>query len=161
MLAATSFTSALLLLPVSEWRRPARLLAGAAGAIVFAAAVVWSPDPFDEFVAQRYKQDRIVWKEEGIESTAVVHESPGRDLILTVNGNHQASTDASTAYVHRRIGHLPMALHPNPQTALVIGRGRGATAGAVGLHRADRGILELARPVPQGARLVEPLNSGA
>src|SRR6266849_988069 len=38
--AATSFTSALMLLPVSEWRRPARLLAGAAGAIVFAAAVV-------------------------------------------------------------------------------------------------------------------------
>ena len=27
--------------------------------------------------------------------------------------NFQASTDASTAYVHRRIGHLPMAIHPD------------------------------------------------
>src|SRR5262249_31656292 len=124
ILAAIGGASAMVLLSVSEWRRPARVLAGALGAIAFAAAVFWSPDPFDEFVAQRYRNDRIVWKQEGIDSTAVVHESPNRDLILTVNGNHQASTDGSTAYVHRRIGHLPMALHPNPRTALVIGLGR-------------------------------------
>jgi spermidine synthase len=160
ILAATSFTSALMLLTVSEWRGPARLLAGAAGAVVFAAAVVWSPDPFDEFVAQRYRQDRIVWKDEGIESTAVVHESPGRDLILTVNGNHQASTDGSTTYVHRRIGHLPMALHPNPRTALVIGLGGGATAGAVSLHGGEVDIVELAGSVVRGARFFDSINYG-
>jgi len=160
LLASTSFASAVTLLTVSEWRWPARLLSGAAGAIVFAAAVVWSPDPFDEFVAQRYTQDRIVWKDEGIESTAVVHESPGHDLILTVNGNHQASTDGSTAYVHRRIGHLPMALHPNPRTALVIGLGGGATAGAVSLHAADVDIVELAGSVVRGARFFESINYG-
>jgi spermidine synthase len=160
ILAATSFTSALVLLTVSEWRGPARLLAGAAGAAVFAAAVVWSPDPFDEFVAQRYRQDRIVWKDEGIESTAVVHESPGGDLILTVNGNHQASTDGSTTYVHRRIGHLPMALHPNPHTALVIGLGGGATAGAVSLHGGDVDIVELAGSVVRGARFFDSINYG-
>jgi spermidine synthase len=148
------------LLAVSEWSGRARLVAGAAGAAVFAGAVLWSPDPFDEFVAQRYRQDRIVWKEEGIESTAVVHESPGRDMILTVNGNHQASTDASTTYEHRRIGHLPMALHPNPLTALVIGLGGGATAGAVSLHAPYVDIVELAGSVVRGARFFESINYG-
>jgi spermidine synthase len=160
LLAATSVASAMLLLSVSEWRRPARLLAGAIGAVVFAAAVFWSPDPFDEFVAQRYRSDRIVWKEEGIESTVVVHASPGGDRILTVNGNHQASTDGSTTYVHRRIGHLPMALHPNPHTALVIGLGGGATAGAVSVHGADVDIVELAGSVVRGARFFDTINYG-
>jgi spermidine synthase len=160
ILAATSVASALLLLAVAEWRRSIRLLAGAAGAIVFATAVVASPDPFDEFVAQRYRSDRIVWKQEGVESTAVVHESPGGDRILTVNGNHQASTDASTTYVHRRIGHLPMALHPNPNTALVIGLGGGATAGAVSLHAPDVDIVELAASVVRGARFFDSINYG-
>ena len=42
----------------------------------------------DEFIAQRYANDRIISKEEGIESTVVVHQSPDGHLILTVNGNH-------------------------------------------------------------------------
>jgi len=158
LLAAVSFASGLVLLAVCEWRRPARLVAGAVGVVVFAGAVAWSPDPFDEFVAQRYRDDRMIWKDEGIESTVVVHETPTRDRILTVNGNHQASTDGTTTYVHRRIGHLPMALHPNAQTALVIGLGGGATAGAVSLHASDVDIVELAGSVVRGARFFESIN---
>jgi spermidine synthase len=100
----------------------------------------------------------MIWKDEGIESTVVVHETPTRDRILTVNGNHQASTDGTTTYVHRRIGHLPMALHPNAQTALVIGLGGGATAGAVSLHGSDVDIVELAGSVVRGARFFESIN---
>jgi spermidine synthase len=160
ILAAIAFASALTLLAASEWRWPARLGAAAATVLVFAGAVAWSADPFDEFVAQRYARDRIIWKEEGIEATAVVHQSPDGHLILTVNGNHQASTDESTTYVHRRIGHLPMALHPNPHTALVIGLGGGATAGAVSLHGSDVDIVELAGSVARGARFFGSINYG-
>ena len=160
LLTSVTFASALMLLAVSEWRRPVRLAAGAAAALAFAAAVAGSPDPFDEFVAQRYAQDRIIWKEEGIESTAIVHESPSGDRILTVNGNHQASTDGTTTYVHRRIGHLPMALHPNARAALVIGLGGGATAGAVSVHGADVDIVELAGSVARAARFFDAINYG-
>jgi spermidine synthase len=160
LLASSAFASALALLAVSEWRRPARLVAAAAVTVVFGGAVLWSADPFDEFVAQRYAQDRIIWKEEGIESTVVVHKAPDGHLILTVNGNHQASTDESTSYVHRRIGHLPMALHPNPHTALVIGLGGGATAGAVSVHGSDVDIVELAGSVVRGARFFGSINYG-
>jgi len=158
LLAALAFVSALALLAVSEWRWRARMIAGTAAALVFAGAIAWSADPFDEFVAQRYPQDRIISKEEGIESTVVVHESPDKHLILTVNGNHQASNDESTTYVHRRIGHLPMALHPNPHDALVIGLGGGATAGAVSIHGSNVDIVELAGSVVRAARFFGPIN---
>ena len=41
----------------------------------------------------RYPGQRIVWQEEGVEATVVVHERRG-ELSLTVNGNHEASTGA-------------------------------------------------------------------
>src|SRR5207245_7411909 len=44
ILAATSFASAVMLLAVSEWSGRSRLVAGAAGAAVLAAAVLGSPD---------------------------------------------------------------------------------------------------------------------
>jgi len=79
---------------------------------------------------------------------------------MTVNGNHQASTDSPTAYVHRRIGLLPMALHPNPGSALVIGLGGGATAGAVSLFNTQVDVVELAGSVVRGAGFLESINYG-
>jgi hypothetical protein len=102
-------------------------------------------------LAVRFPGERIVWRDEGVEATVVVHQSPGGDRSLTINGNHQASTDAGTTYVHRRIGHLPMALHPDPRTVLVIGLGGGATAGAVSVHGPSVEIVELSGSVVRAA----------
>jgi hypothetical protein len=74
--------------------------------VIFGAAVWLSPDAFVQFVAQRYRRQEIVWREEGVEATVVVHKAADNVLSLTVNGNHQTSTDGVTTYVHRRIGHL-------------------------------------------------------
>ena len=139
---------------------PTRVALGAIAAGAFAAIVVASPDPFRQFIDYRFRGDRIVWREEGVEATVVVHESPSHDLSMTVNGNHQAGTDAATAYIHRRIGHLPMAIHPDPRTALVIGLGGGATAGAVSVHGASVDVVELAAPVVRAARLFAAINYG-
>src|SRR5439155_15445100 len=160
VLAALTFGSGLALLAVSEWRRAVRLAIGAAAAALFVALVAASPDPFDQFVAQRYRTDEIVWREEGVESTVVVHKGRGGRLSLTVNGNHQASTDPATAYNHRRIGHLPMALHPDPRKALVIGLGGGATAGAVSVHGPEVDVVELSDAVVHGARFFDAINYG-
>src|SRR5205823_14359056 len=69
LLAAISFGSGLLVLAVSELRRSARVAVAMTAALVFAFAVVRSPDPFDAFVRQRYPRQRIVWREEGVGST--------------------------------------------------------------------------------------------
>jgi spermidine synthase len=53
-----------------------------------------------------------------------------------------------------------MALHPNPRTALVIGLGGGATAGAVSLHGGEVDIVELAGSVVRGARFFDSINYG-
>ena len=161
VLGSLSFAAGLALLAASECRgrlarRPA-LLASA----IFAAAVWWSPDPFVAVCRPALPGQAIVWQEEGVEATVVVHRNRSEELTLTINGNHQASTDESTLYVHRRIGHLPMAIHPSPRTALVIGLGGGATAGAVSVHDGvDVDVVELAGSVVRGARFLESINYG-
>ena len=160
ILAALSFASGLLLLAASPWRRSTRIGAGVVACCLFGLGVWKSPDPFDEFVAQRYPRQRIVWREEGIESTVVVH-ARNNELTLTVNGNHQASTDRTTTRCHRAIGHLPMVLHPDARSALVIGLGGGATAGAISIHDGvNVDIVELAGAVARGARFFDTINHG-
>jgi spermidine synthase len=160
LLAAASFGSGLVLLSVSEARRPLRIGVGLAASVVFAAAVWFSPNPFIEFIRQRYPRDEIVWQEEGVEATVFVQRR-GNELLLTVNGNHEASTGEAMTYVHRRIGHLPMAIHPNARAALVIGLGGGATAGAVSVHDGVAvDIVELAGAVVRGAQRFESINYG-
>ena len=78
--------------------------------------------------------------------------TPAGMLTLNVNGIHQASSAGSTPFVHRRIGNLPMAVHPDPRTALVIGLGGGATAGAVSRHTGvSVDVVELSREVVMAA----------
>jgi len=160
-LAAISFGSGLILLAASELRRSHRLMVGVAATILFALALVRSPDPFAQFITVRFPGERIVWRDEGVEATVVVHQAAGGgDLSLTINGNHQASTDPPTTYIHRRIGHLPMALHPDPRTALVIGLGGGATAGAVSLHGPSVDVVELSGSVVAAAPMFSTINYG-
>jgi spermidine synthase len=160
LLAAISFGSGLLLLAVCELHRSLRGIVAVAASIVFAFAVVRSPEPFDEFVRQRYPRQRIVWREEGVGSTVVVHQAAG-EIVMTVNGVHQASTGAAMAYVHHRIGHLPMAVHPEARDALVIGLGGGATAGAVSLHHGVQvDVVELSAAVVHGAQFFDTINYG-
>jgi spermidine synthase len=161
LLGTLAFLSGLALLWMSELKTPARVAIALAASAVFGVAAWLSPDAFVQFVAQRYRQQDIVWREEGVEATVVVHKAANNELSLTVNGNHEASTGGVMTYVHRRIGHLPMALHPFARTALVIGIGGGATAGAVSVHDGvDVDIVELAGAVVRGARFFEAINYG-
>jgi spermidine synthase len=161
LLGTLAFASGLALLWTSELKPPARAGIGVAASLAFGLAVWLSPDAFVQFIAQRYPRQHIVWREEGVEATVVVHQTLNNELSLTVNGIHEASTGGVMTYVHRRIGHMPMALHPFARTALVIGVGGGATAGAVSVHDGvDVDIVELAGAVIRGARFFEAINYG-
>jgi spermidine synthase len=159
VLAGLTFGTGLLLVALSDLGRR-RMAVAAVAAAAFGGAVWSAPDPFDQFIADRYPGQSIVWREEGVEATVVVHDRHG-ELSLTVNGNHEASTGGPMTYVHRRVGHLPLALHPDPRSALVIGLGGGATAGAASLHTGvSVDIVELAAAVVRGARFFTPINHG-
>jgi spermidine synthase len=162
VLGLASFVSGLALLAVSRARVITRVALGLAGTVAFAVAARGSPDPFVQFNVQRYPAMQPLYVEEGVEATVFVHEfgpQNARRRILTLNGNHQAGSDGPTIYVHRRIGHFPMILHPRATDALVVGLGGGATAGAVSLHDGVQvDVVELADAVVNGARFFETIN---
>jgi len=162
--AAVTLAAGLALVVVSGWRFRQRMALATVAVVVFGVAALTMPDPYDEFIAQRYPQMEAVWKEEGTEATVGVHEfgTPERRIrMMTINGNHQAGTDGPTTIIHRRIGHLPMLVHPDARRALVIGMGGGATPGAVSIHDGvDVDVVELAEGVVHAATWFDSINYG-
>ena len=162
LLAGLSFASGLALLAVAEGSAVRRAVIGVTAVVAFAVSVGGARDPFADFVSARYPAMNVIWKQEGVEATVVVHEFKAGGKVqraLTINGNHQAGTDFPTTFLHRRIGHMPMIVHPNARSALVIGLGGGATAGAVSVHDGvDVDVVELAESVRDAARLFGSIN---
>ncbi len=79
-----------------------------------------------------YKSHRkILFYKEGIEGVVAVTQFDNYDKSLSINGKTDASTD--DMITQKFLAYVPMALHPNPNKALVIGWGSGCTAGTAGL----------------------------
>jgi len=79
--------------------------------------------------------------------------------VLYLDGLHQANDSGPMIFTHRQIGLLPVALHPRPRRALVIGLGGGVTAGAVSLADGlTLDIVELSDSVVRGAAFFRHVN---
>lgn len=165
VLGLASFGSGLALLAVSRAPRLTRLAAALAGTAAIAVAAQRTPNPIDQFNMQRYPAMNPIFVEEGVESTVAVHEfgpPTARRRLMSMNGAHQAGSDGPTTFLHRRIGHLPMIVHPNAWDTLVIGLGGGATAGAAALHDGSRvDVIELSDSVVHGAAFFDAINYDA
>lgn len=129
---------------------------------LFVVGYVVLPDPSGAYLAQRYPGETIIWQAEAVQAMVSVHRHSNDELSLNVNGNHQASTQQPMPFIHQRIGHLPMIVHPDAKDALVIGLGGGATAGAVSQHAGvNVDVVELSREVTRAAnRFFRPINHG-
>lgn len=132
------------------------------GPVAFVMSALNAVDPFVVALGPSARAERVLWRDEGVQTTVAVHERravPGPMRIMYLDGMHQANDSGPTAFVHQRIGALPMLLHPNPRRALVIGLGGGATAGALarypGVH-VD--VVELSREVIRGATFFSNIN---
>ena len=127
--------------------RPAMRFA-VAGGVLFAAAAVTVPDIYASVVARRYARERMVFRAEGVQTTAAVHLQPTGRKVLYLDGLHQANDSSDMVRIHAEIGQLPMAIHAAPKTALVVGVGGGVTAGAVAAHDGTAlEVVELAQSV--------------
>ena len=129
-------------------------------ALIVGAAIRKLPDPFTTGLMKRYREaGRIFMRDEGVQTTVSVHVRELGSRQLYLDGLHQASDGRDVVRLHRQIGHLPMLLHPNPERALVIGLGGGATAGAVSLHpNVDVDVVELAPGVVRAASWFSHIN---
>ena len=156
---AAVYASTGLVLILAHARR-VRLIATAALAIVlFAVLVARVPDPFAAAYERRYGRDmREFWRDEGVQTAVSVHASEFRRS-LYLDGLHQANDTPEMVRLHRTIGLLPMALHPSPVDALVVGLGGGATSGAVSQHQGSRvQIVELSESVRRAAPFFAHIN---
>ena len=90
------------------------------------------------------RRSRLVFYRDGISATVSVHRS-GQDLFLRVNGKADAGTDQDMP-TQLMAGHLPLLLHHDPRSVLIIGLGSGITAGAVARHPIER--LQIAEIEP-------------
>jgi spermidine synthase len=159
LVAALIFCSGLALLLHAGLAGRQRFAAVAVAVAAFAGTAAAVEDPFDLFLRLRYPNQEVVWREEGIQGTVSVHRD-GEHLLLHLEGNHQASDiGGARGGIHRTIGHLPMALHPEPREALVIGLGGGATAGAVSTHEGVQvDVVELSPGVVRAAEFFAHIN---
>lgn len=130
VLAAVYLVTAIAL-AATHTRRTMLMSAAAAGAAAFALLVTTLPDPFLVALRRHAPGGALeVFRDDGVQTPVTVYETTFQRT-LNVGGLHQANDSQAMVKLHRQIGILPMALHPDPAKALVIGLGGGATAGAV------------------------------
>jgi len=158
-LSGVSLISGLtLMLSIAPTRRRLAIAASAIAVAAFGIGAARVPNPFDLALARLHPGERLLWREEGVQTTVAVHQA-GRQQIMYLDGHHQANDTNGTTFVHHRIGWLPAALHPAPKRALVIGLGGGATPGAIARFPGiDVDVVELSPTVVEGARWFSRIN---
>jgi spermidine synthase len=158
LLAAVYCVAGCFLLAMAGSGGAARRMAAAAAAL-WAMAAVTLPDIYGAVLERRYGGgERLMFRAEGVQTTATVHFQPNGQRVLYLDGLHQANDSEAMVRVHAEIGHLPMVLHPAPGRALVIGLGGGVTPGAVAAHTTTVDVVELASSVVAAARFFSHVN---
>jgi spermidine synthase len=130
LVAGNALLGLALLLLTPGLRLVTRVSGALAGILVFGVGLAAMPPPYATLFANRFPNEKVVWRDEGIENTVTVADGVGRRVLL-IDGHHQANDSPPMVRYHRLIGHLPMLLHPDPRRALVVGLGGGATPGAL------------------------------
>ena len=128
--------------------------------VLFGVGAFYAVDPFEVAFERFHRRETLVWRQEGVQTTVAVHDRPGNPpmRVMFLDGNHQANNSPGTAFIHHRIGALPVMLHPAPTTALVIGLGGGATPGAVARYNVDVDVVELSAAVVAGSAFFKDIN---
>jgi len=107
------------------------------------------------------RTNKILFYQEGTHTTVTTELSVSGNIFLRVNGK----TDASLAMDMRTqllSGYLPMLLHADPKSALVIGQGSGITLGAVEQFPVKNvDLVEISSAVIEGSRFFDPFNHHA
>jgi spermidine synthase len=159
--AAIATVSAMMLAFAMRRSQPAAAIGiGVAGPMLLLIGARAAVDPLQVAFDRFHRRESLVWREEGAQTTVAIHERPGDPpmRIMYLDGNHQANDSAATAFVHHRIGALPVMLHQQPRTALVVGLGGGATPGAAARLNVDVDVVELSEAVVDGSEFFKNIN---
>jgi spermidine synthase len=111
-------------------------------------------------VARATADGEVLLYRDGLTATVSVHRE-GPTTFLRVNGKTDASNGVDM-HMQLMLGHLPLLLHPEARSALVIGLGSGVTAGAVAAHPVTRvDVVEIEPTVVEAAGFFQRENRDA
>ncbi|MEQ8844133.1 MAG: fused MFS/spermidine synthase [Phycisphaerales bacterium] len=102
-------------------------------ALLAPVALVFAVLQADLILVQPLPGGRIETHREGVQGTVAVVTDEAGEKYLKVNNKFTMGATIST-FAERRLGHLPLLLHPQPKRALYLGLGTGATFAAAGRH---------------------------
>lgn len=106
-----------------------------------------------------FRGQKVLYYKDDTSTTVSVTRYPSGGLTLKVNGKADASTgrDISTQVL---LGHIPMFLHPAPQTAMIVGLGSGVTAGSALRHETVEklDVIEIVPAMREAAELFSEYN---
>lgn len=182
LLGALAMAICASILLLAERPRPARARAKAASLAVLSLLAValvprWEPElttsgPFinasrildlpagSDFRRALRERNRILYYAESAVGSVSVREVEG-DRLLVINGK----TDGSRIGDRRTqlaLGHLPVLLHANPESALVVGFGTGMTPAAIAAHPEVRqlDVIEISPEVIEASQFFAAENRG-
>jgi spermidine synthase len=116
------------------------------------------PKDYKSFLKLVKNHDKILFYKEGINGTFIVAQTEDRVYLFT-NGKGDANSynDLRTQV---NLGQIPMVLHPNPESVLVIGLGAGTTVGNVLLHEVVKfaQVAEISNEVVSASKYFEHVN---
>ena len=106
-----------------------------------------------------YPGNKLIYYKEDVVGTVTVEEMRGHRRML-IDNLDVAGTSHTFLSSHKSLGHLPMLLHPNPQTVFVLGFGGGGTAYAISTYPEVERIdsAELSRSVVEAAPMFTAIN---
>ncbi len=114
-----------------------------------AGAVLAPGDLFRRNVADEGRQ--VVAVREGPTTTVAVTRKPDGHLLMAIDNVAMAGDDLHRS-AQKTLGHLPVLLHRDPETVLLVGYGTGETAWCVAQHGPARiDCVEVAREVVEAA----------
>lgn len=112
-------------------------------------------------VRKRLTEAQVLYYREGRTATvSVVQTQQSRAFVI--NGRTEATDYQNDLQVEYLLGHVPVLLHPNPRSALVVCLGAGMTLGGVAAHPEPERItmVEIEPAVLGVARTFSDLNGG-
>ena len=103
------------------------------------------------------RKGRLRFLDQGASATVSVKEVAG-ELSLAIDGKVDA-TDGADMLTQRMLAHLPLLLHPAPESVFIVGHGSGVTAGSALRHAVKRVTAsEISSEVAMASRLFEESN---
>ncbi len=101
---------------------------------------------------------KVLFHKEDVSATVTVKELPGGSLTLYTSGKPDASSHGDLPS-QELVAHIPLLLHPDPESCLVVGLASGISLGSAGRHPLKRmDCVEIVPSMVEAARFFDAYN---